>query len=101
MPAWKSAERQRAKAFAESLDSSRLQAARTRENKPHATAEEIVESLAKNREELRRVLIVFDVKKPDMVSFFRGLRPLLDIRRTKLANTPVAELELFLLSYFT
>ncbi len=98
---WTAVERRTAKAFAHSLCEARLNAARSRMRLPSGTADEIVKMLSDDKEQLMRVNSVFEVKKPDVVSFFGQERPPADLQLTKLSNTPVEELCAWLESYFT
>lgn len=99
---WTAEERKAAKRFARSLGEARLQFARQLTNRPTASAEDVVDILAEQKRELAWVAGYFDVKKPDIISFFRSQRPIkADLRLTFLSKTSAEELQVVLGSYFT
>ena len=101
MPVWKAAERKGAKAFAKSLEHTRLQAARDKVDKPSWSAEEIVDFLADRKEDVQRLYVVFAVTKPDIQAYFRSLKPSEELVLGKVDGLQVDELKTILLSYFT
>ena len=99
---WTTAERQAARRFARSLPDERLETARDLTGRAAASAEEVVDVLAKHKQELSRVAGTFRINKPDIVKFLRTERPnKADLRLTVLSNTSPEELKAVLESYFT
>ncbi len=76
---WTALERQRATDFANSLPEGRLESARAKARLPSASVDELVRSFSDDREQLSRLQFVFDVTKPDLVRFFRQLKPSTDV----------------------
>lgn len=99
---WTAEERKVAKRFARSLGETRLQFSRELTNRPTASAEDVVDILVQQKRELAWVAGYFDVKKPDIIQFFRSQRPIkADLRLTYLSKTSADELKAALESYFT
>ena len=99
---WSVAERKAAKSFARSLGETRLQFARELTNRPTASAEDVVEILVQQKREPAWVAGYFDVKKPDIIKFFRNQRPVkADLRLTSLSKMSADELKNVLGSYFS
>ena len=69
---WTAPERQRARDFANSLPEGRLESARAKARLPSASVDELVRSFSDDREQLSRLLFVFDVNKPDLARFLRS-----------------------------
>lgn len=65
---WTTAERKAAKRFARSLPDERLETARDLTRRTSASAEDVVDVLAKHKQELSRVAGTFRINKPDIVS---------------------------------
>ena len=87
---WSVAERKAAKSFARSLGETRLQFARELTNRPTASAEDVVEILVQQMREPAWVAGYFDVKKPDIIKFFRNQRPVkADLRLTSLSKVRI------------
>lgn len=98
---WSAEERKAARSFARSLGEERLQFARELTNRPTASAEDVVNILVQQKRELAWVAGYFDVKKPDIIKFFRSQRPIkADLRLTSLSKTSAEELKDVLGSYF-
>ena len=99
---WTAEERKSAKSFARSLGEARLQFARELTNRRTASAEDVVDILVQQKRELSWVAGYFDVKKPDIIQFFRSQRPIkADLRLTFLSKNSADELKTVLESYFT
>ena len=101
MHTWTAAEKNTAKLLARSLPEARVNTARTRLRCPDGSVEEMVDILSQNREELSRLGVEFGVKKPDIVRFFRSVRPAADLRLTSLNNATVEELRAALWSHMS
>lgn len=101
MHTWTAGERNAAKVFARSLPEGRVDTARTRLRCPYGSVEEMVDIISQNREDLSRLGVEFEIKKPDIIRFFRNLRPAADLRLTSLNNATVEELRAALWSYLS
>ena len=88
---WTAPERQRARGFANSLPEGRLESARAKARFPSASVDELVRSFSDDREQLSRLLFVFDVNKPDLSRFFRQLKPSTDVLSMTTLNSKKKE----------
>jgi len=88
---WTAPERQRARDFANSLPEGRLESARAKARLPSASVDELVRSFSDDREQLSRLLFVFDVNKPDLARFFRQLKPSTDVLSMTTLNSKKKE----------
>ncbi len=88
---WTAAERQRASDFANSLSEARLESARAKARLLSASVDELVRSFSNDREQLFRLLFVFDVTKSDLAKFFRQLKPSTDVLSVTALNSKKKE----------
>lgn len=99
---WTGAERRATAEFARSLSETRLDCARKLLHLPSASADELVCRLREDREQLSRLFRVFGVTKPDIVRFFRQLKPSEHVlSQSQLRSQSKEVLGAWLLSYFT
>lgn len=97
---WSTAERKAAKRFAASLPDERLETARDLTGR--STADDVIDLLARHKQDLSRVAETFRPTKPDIVKFLKNERGnKADLRLTVLSTTATEELKVVLKSYFT
>lgn len=88
---WTAPERQRARDFANSLPEGRLDSARAKARLPSVSVDELMRSFSDDREQLSRVLFVFDAVKPDLARFFRQQKPSTDVLSMTTLNSKKKE----------
>lgn len=88
---WTAPERQRARDFANSLPEGRLESARAKARLPSVSVDELMQSFSDDREQLSRVLFVFDAIKPDLTRFFRQQKPSTDVLSMTTLNSKKKE----------